>query len=476
MKIPIDNKKSDHISMLIRSRRRTVLFCIAFIIVVAVTVNLVSLLNSCRKLSYNYFYDGVYMDGIKLAGLSKAEALRQLEMEFQRNYKQTSIDLLYEDNTWTIPLSSIDFNFDFETAINNAYKLGRSGSWFSRTKTIRQLKKTPVNLVVGAKYDRAKLNKYLTKIKRQIDFSASNSTYDYNCGKIIYTSDVNGKKLDIDTNTKLIEGRLLNRDFSDICLSIEIIKPLITLADVKEIKDVLGVFTTRFSSYNYSRAHNIELAGKKINNYLVLPGEEFSMDYALGPRTPSNGYMQAPIIMRNRFVAGTGGGVCQVATTLYNAILLSYMEVTKRVHHSIPLGYVPPGQDATISEGYIDLKFRNNRDYTICIATEVRDSTVTVKIIGRKKPGESLNAVLRPVIVEEYDPPEPEYVINNSLSNDEVQIRVKERKGFKVVLYRDTYNEQRALINSEVISQDIYKPVRGQLAVSKKTYESLKNN
>ncbi|WP_051572232.1 VanW family protein [Ruminiclostridium cellobioparum] len=476
MKIPIDNKKSDHISMLIRSRRRTVLFCIAFILVVAVTVNLVSLLNSCRKLSYNYFYDGVYMDGIKLAGLSKAEALRQLEMEFQRNYKQTSIDLLYEDNTWTIPLSSIDFNFDFETAINNAYKLGRSGSWFSRTKTIRQLKKTPVNLVVGAKYDRAKLNKYLTKIKRQIDFSASNSTYDYNCGKIIYTSDVNGKKLDIDTNTKLIEGRLLNRDFSDICLSIEIIKPLITLADVKEIKDVLGVFTTRFSSYNYSRAHNIELAGKKINNYLVLPGEEFSMDDALGPRTPSNGYMQAPIIMRNRFVSGTGGGVCQVATTLYNAILLSYMEVTKRVHHSIPLGYVPPGQDATISEGYIDLKFRNNRDYTICIATEVRDSTVTVKIIGRKKPGESLNAVLRPVIVEEYNPPEPEYVINNSLSNDEVQIRVKERKGFKVVLYRDTYNEQRALINSEVISQDIYKPVRGQLAVSKKTYESLKNN
>lgn len=459
-----------------KMKRKSVFCCIAIIVAVLAVINLVYYLNSWKKLNYSYFYDGIYIDGVKLTGLSRAEALKQLESEFERIYKQTSIDLLYEENTWTIPLNSIDFGFDFETAINNAYRLGRSGNWFSRIKTIKQLKKTPVNLVVGARYDRAKLNNYLTKIKKQIDFSASNSTYDYNCGKIVYTNDVSGRRLDIEANTKLIEGRLLNRDFSDICLAIEIIKPLITVADVKELRVVLGVYTTRFNSSNYSRAHNIELAGKKINNYLLLPGEEFSMDYALGPRTSSNGYMQAPIIMRNQFVSGTGGGVCQVATTLYNAVLLSYLEVTKRVHHSIPLGYVPPGQDATISEGYIDLKFRNNRDYTICIATEVNEGTVTVKIIGRKSAGDLSNTVLRPVIIEEYTPPEPEYVINNSLSNDEVQIRVKERKGFKVVLYRDTYNGQGALINSEIISQDIYKPVRGQLAVSKKTYEALRNN
>lgn len=469
MKTHIDNK-------IITGINKRILFIAGFIMLIVIAKYFISYLGWREKLSDNNFYDGVYIEGVRLAGLSRAEALRELETEFEKDYKQTSIELFYEDKGWTIPLNSIAFSFDFEAAVNNAYKLGRSGNWFQRIKTLKSLKTTPVNLVVGAKYDRLKLIKYLSKIKKQIDFSSSNSTYDFNYGKILYTHDVDGRKLDIEVNTKLIEGRLLNRDFSDICLDIETIRPSITVEDVKGLRDILGVFTTRFNAYNFSRAHNIELASKKLNNFLLLPGEEFSMDYALGPRTPSNGYMQAPIIFRNQLVTGTGGGVCQVATTLYNAALLSYLEVTKRVHHSIPLGYVPPGQDATISEGYIDLKFRNNKDYTICIVTEVKGGTITARIIGRKSPGESSNAVLRPVVIEEYNPPEPEYVINNSLSNEQVQIRVKERKGLKVVLYRDTYNERGALINSEIISQDIYKPVRGQLAVSKKTFDSLRNN
>ena len=186
--------------------------------------------------------------------------------------------------------------------------------------------------------------------------------------------------------------------------------------------------------------------------------------------------MRAPIIMQSQVVPGTGGGVCQVATTLYNAALLSCLEITSRVHHSIPLGYVPPGQDATISEGYIDLKFKNNKNYTICIVSEINDGSITVKIIGRNNDSKRLNVVLRPVIIEEYTPPEPEYVINNNLSDGQGKVRIRERKGLKVVLYRDIYDEHGALIKSEIISQDIYKPVRGQYAVNKRTYETLSGN
>ncbi|MDF2987224.1 MAG: vanW2 [Eubacterium sp.] len=437
---------------------------------------LIYYINGNRKLSYDYFYKGIYIDGVKVEGLTKKHAEQKIKRELESYYKQTFVKLLYNDKSWDIPLSEIEFGFDAEATVNRGYKLGRSGSWFYRLKTINRLDKKPINLIVSAKYDKVKLIKLLTKIKKEIDFSGSNSTYEYNYGRIVYTSDVSGRKFDLDTNTKLIEARLLNRDFSDVFLEVETVRPTITVDDVKDLKNVLGTFSTTFNSNNYSRAHNIELASKKINNFLLLPGEEFSMDFALGPRTSSNGYMQAPIIMRSRMVSGTGGGVCQVATTLYNAALLSFLEITMRVHHSIPLRYVPPGQDATISEGYIDLKFKNNRDYTICIVSEVKGGNVTIKIIGRKKDGENLRSVLRPVILDQYDPPEPEYVINNGLSNDEIQIRVKERKGLKVVLYRDTYNEQGKLVNSEVISEDIYKPVRGQLAVSRKTYDALKNN
>ncbi|OPX43727.1 vancomycin B-type resistance protein VanW [Ruminiclostridium hungatei] len=456
-------------------RKKARLF-ISAILIITMASAIVYYSAACRKLSYEYFYEGVYIDGVNVAGLTKAGAFEKLEADFKNNYRQSSVELISDNSRWTLSLDSINFRFDFQSSIDNAYRLGRTGNWVHRISTIRSLAEKPVNFVVTAQYDKARLYSILSKIKKQIDFSGSNSTYEYNYGKIVYTKDINGTKMDIETNTRLIEAKLLNRDFSDICLDVEVIRPMIAVGDVKELKDVLSVFTTRFNSNNYSRAHNIELAGNRINNYLLLPGEEFSMDCALGPRTSSNGYMQAPIIMRSQFVAGTGGGVCQVATTLYNAVLLSCLEVTKRVHHSIPLGYVPPGQDATISEGYIDLKFKNNRDYTICIVSEVKDGTVTVKIIGRKRAGETVNTVLRPVVMEEYAPPEPEYVVDSSLADQQVRIRVKERKGLKVILYRDSYNVQGALTNSEIISEDIYKPVRGQLAVNRKTFDSLRSN
>ncbi len=456
--------------------REIIKLVLSVLIIITVACGLVSYINIREKLSSNYFYNGIYIDGVNVAGLTKTEALRVLKKEFNKNYIKSSVNLLYEEKFWILPLTEINFKYDFETTINRAYGLGRTGNWVTRLFTIKRLKDTPINLIVALNYDKAKLTKLLSNIKKQVDFSPLNSTYDYNYGKIEYTNEVYGKRLDLEHNTKLIEARLMNRDFSDICLNIESIKPSITVDDVKDLKDVLAIFSTNFNSYNSSRAHNIGLAAKKINNYILLPDEEFSMDRALGPRSFSNGYMQAPIIMQSQVVPGTGGGVCQVATTLYNAALLSCLEITKRVHHSIPLGYVPPGQDATISEGYIDLKFKNNKDYTICIVSEISGGNITVKIVGKKGDKEAFKAQLRPVIIEEYAPPEPEYIINNSLSDGQIIVKIRERKGLKVVLYRDVYNEQGTLIESEIISQDIYKPVRGQVAVSRNTYDTLKNN
>jgi vancomycin resistance protein YoaR len=217
----------------------------------------------------------------------------------------------------------------------------------------------------------------------------------------------------------------------------------------------------------------VDAITKKINNFLLKPGEEFSMNLALGPRTMQNGYMQAPIILKDTMVQGTGGGVCQVVSTLYNSVLISRLKVTHRVNHSIPLGYVPPGQDATISEGYIDFKFQNNRDYTICVVSEVVDNTVTVKIIGRKRDDDPY-VILKPVVLAEYDAPEPEYIIDNTLSNNETKIISEEKKGLRVILFRETYDIYGDLLNKEKISEDFYRPVRAKVAVNKDTYELIK--
>lgn len=454
--------------------KKSTYYFIFVITAVVIIISVLFLFNINKKLTYAYFYKGIYVDGVNIAGMTKSQALEEIQQEFENKYYKESVSLVYDQKTWKIPLKSIDFSFDYKGALDYAYKIGHGGTWFERLKAIRELKKNPVNLIISGKFDREKLIDKLNIIKKEIDFSGTSSTYDYNYGRINYTQDISGNFLDIETNEKLIGTKLLNRDFSDIYLEVRIVKPLITVKDVKDIKDVLSAFTTNFNKNNYSRAHNIELAGKKINNYLLLPGEEFSMDLALGPRTSGNGYLQAPIIMKSQVVPGTGGGVCQVATTLYNAALLSLLPVTMRVSHSIPLGYVPPGRDATISEGYIDLKFKNNRDYTICIAAEIKGGSITVKIIGKRK-GDEPQVALRSVIVDEYHPPGPEYVVNDSLPDNTVRVTVKERRGLKVIVYRDTYHHG-ALIDSEVISEDIYKPVREQRAVNRKTFESLRSN
>jgi vancomycin resistance protein YoaR len=426
-----------------------------------------------NKLSYKYFYQGVYVDGINISGMTKEEALLKLKNHFYSHFTSKSVSLIFGEKKWTIPLEDIDYRYDFDMTLDYAYNIGREGSFVNRLKTIKSIKKRPVNLFVSVKFNGERILEKLKKIKRQLDFPGISSTYDYNYGKISCTSEVAGKLLDIDLNANKIYEQLQSRNFNDIYLTVQTVKPLITIADVKDIKDILGSYTTNFNANNSSRVHNVSLASKKINNYLLLPGEEFSMDVALGPRTADKGFMQAPIISKNTVVSGTGGGVCQVASTLYNSVLLSRLQVTSRVNHSITLGYVPPGRDATISEGYIDFKFKNNRDYTICIVSEVNSGCLTVKIIGKKRADDPV-VKLRSIIVQEYEPPEPEYAINENLKDGEINIRVKEKKGLKVVLYRDTYNSEGALINSEKISQDIYKPVRGVCEVNRKYFEYVK--
>lgn len=456
-------------------RRKTVFYLLLVLFVVLFLAGFIFGNFAQKKLSYKYYYNGIYVEGIKVSGLTKEQARKKLENEFSENYHSKVISLLHEEKMWKISLESISYRFDFDSTLNNAYNIGREGSWIERLKTINSLDNSPINLILTVKYDNVYIAKKLEIIKKEVDFLAKPSTYNYNYGKIKYTNSVEGKNLDIETNVRLIETQLLNRNFSDIVLIVQPIKPSIVLDDVIGLKDVLASYSTRFNMNNYSRAHNIELACKKINNYLLMPGEEFSMDLALGPRTAEQGYMQAPIIMKSTIVPGTGGGVCQVASTLYNAVLLSMLQVTCRVNHSIALSYVPPGQDATISEGYIDLKFKNNRDYTICIAAEIRDGNLSIEIIGKKNNGDPM-VRLRPIIITVIDPPDTEYIVNENLSDDEIVTRIKEKKGMKVVLYRDTYNNQGELINSEKISQDIYKPVRGVLAVNRKKFEALKNN
>jgi vancomycin resistance protein YoaR len=131
-----------------------------------------------------------------------------------------------------------------------------------------------------------------------------------------------------------------------------------------------------------NRTENVKIAAAAVNGVIVLPGEVFSMNKALGPRVASKGYKEAPVIINGTVAPGLAGGICQVTTTVYNAALLYDLEIVERRQHGLAVSYVGAGRDATISGNAIDFKFRNNNKYPIYSSAIIGKSTLTINFYG----------------------------------------------------------------------------------------------
>ena len=141
-------------------------------------------------------------------------------------------------------------------------------------------------------------------------------------------------------------------------------------------------FSTQYKTSTAERKHNVYLAAKSLDNVLVDVGAEFSFNATVGERTEQRGYKNAKIIVDGEFVDGVGGGVCQVSTTMYNALLLAGLEITEFHPHSLAVSYVPPSFDAMVNSGWADLRFINNTHNPIIINSIADGQTLTIKIIG----------------------------------------------------------------------------------------------
>jgi vancomycin resistance protein YoaR len=142
----------------------------------------------------------------------------------------------------------------------------------------------------------------------------------------------------------------------------------------------IGHYTTYFNGGNVNRFNNIKLAANAINSYVVFPGETFSFNRVVGIRTVNKGYRRAPVIVRGEFSEGVGGGICQVSSTLFNAVDRAGLQIGERYSHSRRVPYVPPGRDATVNWGGPDFSFTNKYRLPILIRTFVSRGQLTVTV------------------------------------------------------------------------------------------------
>lgn len=275
---------------------------------------------------------------------------------------------------------------------------------------------------------------------------------------------INGVDFDltIEEAKKIVEE---NKSEYEIPLKITIAD--VTVADLGEeaFPDRLSTYTTYYNSGNYNRSNNLELAAKKINGTVILPGEIFSYNQVVGERTISAGYKEAGAYAGGKVVQSVGGGICQTSSTLYNAALLANLEITDRSNHCFETGYVDAGRDATVSWGTLDFKFKNTRKYPIKVVTSAGGGEITVSIYGLKEEVEY--DVEIESYVTSYIPYSVQYEKDNTLEEGKEIIEQSGFDGCNSEAYR-ILKLNGEVIKKELLSKDTYDPMERIIIIGTK--------
>lgn len=217
--------------------------------------------------------------------------------------------------------------------------------------------------------------------------------------------------------------------------------------------DVLGECTTTVGG-TAARLGNVTLAAEKCNEYILMPGEVFSYNDVVGPRTTAAGFLPAPAYVQGQTVNEVGGGICQVSSTIYLATLRSNLEIVERRNHSYISDYITAGMDATVAYNAIDYKFKNDTEYPIMIEASVKNRKLTVQIVGTKTDDTRVEMTYSIVSTTPY---EVIYQADESVPVGTTKVSVTPYKGYKVVVYRNVYDGDGKLISSEQENVSTYR-------------------
>lgn len=223
-----------------------------------------------------------------------------------------------------------------------------------------------------------KLNQLLDDMEKRLYVAPINAILD-DRGRIV--SEKAGSKLNRKIFTEKVYGYIFEDDFSRLEVPMQTIYPRVDSELLSYIKGKkIGQYFTYYNNNNKNRSHNIGLAAKAINNYVLFPGETFSFNKVVGRRTQEKGYLSAPIIVRGEVSEGVGGGICQISSTLFNAVDRAGLQIVERYSHSRNVPYVPPGRDATVSWYGPDFTFKNKYDQPILIRAYAHAGQVSIII------------------------------------------------------------------------------------------------
>ncbi|MBQ1867620.1 MULTISPECIES: VanW family protein [Selenomonas] len=327
---------------------------------------------------------GVQSNGTSLTGMSKKEVRKYFDQEAKKALSKNAAVLSYKDRSWNIQPNEIGLQAKVDEAAEEAYNIGREGN--TVTNLINQMKLAIFgkNVVMTASFDKDKLNAKLSAIEKDVDTPPENAEVSLQAnGSIQKKPAVTGLTLD---TAPVAEELAPKFEALELTAKVELEpkedKPFILDEDIANIDAVLGSYTTRF--YPGDRGDNIGLAASHLQGALIRSQATLSFNNIVGQRTRAAGYKNAGVIVNGEPAVDVGGGVCQVSSTLYNAILLAGLKPTERSNHSLPSSYVPAGRDATVADGLLDFVFQNPLPHPVVLRVSNSGSALTIYVLGTK--------------------------------------------------------------------------------------------
>ena len=376
-----------------KKRRQIAAAVIAVILAISMIVPLLVVTVSAAETgslsgtANNTVQNGISLNGTDLSGKTREEVQAVADEVLTRD-KDAVITLhgRTDDENVTVSAGNLGLTWSNADVVDQIMDYGHAANIIARYKQEKDLEQNGAAFTVAVDFNQDQIRTFLENNCTAWDVAATDASMTRSGGGFQYTEGSEGVSVNLDTSAQKIYQYLTSQwDGGDavIDLDMEVTEPSTTVEELQKLTSVLGTFTTYYSTSNAARSKNISNACSMINGMSLAPGQTFSMLQTITPFTEENGYELAGSYLGDEVVESFGGGICQVSTTLYNAVIRAELKVNERYNHSMIVTYVDPSADAAIAESSgMDFRFTNNLSSPVYIEGSTYNGSITFTIYG----------------------------------------------------------------------------------------------
>ncbi|MEE1015775.1 MAG: VanW family protein [Lachnospiraceae bacterium] len=417
---------------------------------------------------------GVYVEEVNVSGMTKDEAKAAVN-EYIAGKTEEKITLTIGEEELNVSRADLGVTWSNEEVIDEALGLGKSGNLIRRYKALKDLefdnKVFELEYTADSELVQTVVSEKCTKYNQKatnVGLKKTSSGFEVVEGKQGVVVDESAAT---DVILSFIEGEY-SAENTKVAVPTMITEPIGSAEELAKVKDLLGSFKTSFKSSDSDRSKNVRTGAGHIDGTVLYPGETFSTYEYVNPFTEQNGYAMAGSYLNGKVVDSLGGGICQVSSTLYNAVLMAELEVVERSPHSMMVTYVQPSADAAIAGTYKDFKFKNDTDAPIYIEGYTTDDKQIVFNIYGEETRPSNRTIKYTNKVLESTPAVTQLVADSAQG---IGYRLVEsgHNGCKAELYKEVYidgvlqsSERVNKSNYQVSNRTVYYGINGDPSVS----------